>query len=85
MALGEEDWLHLGEPLRVADGLVARLCMSIDPDTGSVDGPYVLIGGTEYTLSQAQQLAASLTGLAGMGAGFSPVEAGGMRSRGPSL
>ena len=62
--LGEEDWVHLGEPLPMTDGVSAQLCMSIDPVTGTQDGPYVLIGGTEYTLAAAASLASSLMSLA---------------------
>ena len=61
---GEEDWLHTGEPLLVADGMSARRCMSIHPDTGEEDGPYVLIGTTELTLAETARLGASLLELA---------------------
>lgn len=64
---GEEDWLHLGEPLTVVRGIRARLCMSVDPRTGAVDGPYVLVGATEYTLVEAEALGAALVELAGAG------------------
>ncbi len=37
--------------------------MSIDPDTCEVDGPYVLIGVTEYTVAEAVDLARSLAAL----------------------
>ncbi|MFI7483508.1 DUF6907 domain-containing protein [Kocuria sp. M1R5S2] len=67
--LGEEDWVHVGEPLTVAPGVVARLGMSVDPGTGAVDGPYVLVGGTECTLAQAAALGAALVELARTGAG----------------
>ena len=66
--LGEEDWIHLSEPLAVADGTLARLCMSVDPLTGAADGPYVVIGSTEYTLSEAEALGDSLIAMAGGGA-----------------
>ena len=66
--LGEEDWLHIGEPLPLAADLLARLCMSIDPDTGAVDGPYVLIGASEYSLAEATALGASLMAMASRGA-----------------
>lgn len=62
--LGEEDWLHTGEPLMVADGLTARLCMSIHPTTRDEDGPYVLIGTSELTLDETARLSASLLDLA---------------------
>jgi hypothetical protein len=62
--LGEEDWVHLGEPLPLAEGISAQLCMSIDPLSGVEDGPYIIIGGTEYTLPAAKALATSLMALA---------------------
>jgi hypothetical protein len=37
--------------------------MSIDPDTGEADGPYVMIGSTEYTVAEAVRLARSLVAL----------------------
>ena len=61
---GEEDWLHTGEPLVLADGMSARLCMSIQPTTGEEDGPYVLIGTSELTLDETARLGASLLDLA---------------------
>jgi hypothetical protein len=62
--LGEEDWIHTSEPVMIADGTVARLCMSIDPGTGANDGPYVLIGDSELTLTEAAELGSSLLALA---------------------
>lgn len=62
--VGEEDWLHEGEPLTVRTGVLARLCMSVDPRTGAVDGPYVLVGSIEYTLPEAATLGGSLIGMA---------------------
>lgn len=67
--LGEEDWVHLGEPLTVAPGVAARLSMSVDPGTGAVDGPYVLVGATEHTLPEAEALGAALVELARTGTG----------------
>ena len=67
-SLGEEDWIHVGEPVLIADGTLAQLCMSIDPDTGVEDGPYVLIGSAEYTLSEAQALGIALLTLSAVGA-----------------
>lgn len=58
--LGEEDWIHTSQPVRLADDRVARMCMSIDPDTGIEDGPYVLIGDTELTVDQAKAVGESL-------------------------
>jgi hypothetical protein len=61
---GEEDWLHLSEPLPIAEGVSARLCLSIDPSTRAQDGPYMVIGTHEYTLAQAEALGASLLAMA---------------------
>ncbi|MEW1954390.1 hypothetical protein [Terrabacter sp. NPDC080008] len=60
---GEEDWLHVGEPLPVADGLHAQLCMSVDPATGRQEGPFVLIGATELTLAATATLGSALVQL----------------------
>lgn len=65
--LGEDDWVHLSEPLPLTDGVSAQLCMSIDPVSGAEDGPYVVIGSSEYTLAEAQALAASLMTMASTG------------------
>jgi hypothetical protein len=69
--LGEEDWTHQGGILELADDATARLCMSIDPDTGERDGPYVLIGSCEYSLPDAADLAARLTALVSAALGHS--------------
>ena len=62
--VGEEDLLHLSEPVAVAGGLSAQLCLSIDEASGTADGPWVLIGGCEYTLEQAEELGVSLVTIA---------------------
>ena len=63
----EEDWVHIGEPVEVADGVLARLCLSVDPRTGEPDGPYVLIGWSEYTLDEAAALGVALVAMARTG------------------
>lgn len=55
--LGEENWVHAGEPCPVADGVLAQVVMSVDPVSGVGDGPYLLVGSREYTLSEARRLA----------------------------
>ncbi len=65
---GEEDWVHLGAPLAIAEGIDARLMMSCDPVTGEQDGPFVLIGDREYTADEATVLGVSLQELAEDGA-----------------
>lgn len=67
----------------MAEGTIARLCMSIDPESSVADGPYVLVGSTEYSLPEAEVLGASLITLAGVGATSShraAVEAAGASS-----
>ena len=61
---GEEDWIHTSEPVPVAEGLLARLCMSIDSDTGIQDGPYILVGNSELTADETKELGESLIRLA---------------------
>lgn len=61
--LGEEDWVHTSAPVSIADGLVALLCMSRDPAGRAEDGPYVLIGTTEYTVAEAKTLGHCLIAL----------------------
>ena len=67
-AAGEDDWLHVSEPLVLADDVNARLCMSVDPRTDEADGPYVIVGTREYSLAEAAELGASLIQLAEVGA-----------------
>ncbi|SOC52005.1 DUF6907 domain-containing protein [Ornithinimicrobium cerasi] len=64
---GEDDWLHLSEPLVLADGVVARLGMSIDPTTGEQDGPYVFLGDEQLEPAEAERLGVELTALATLG------------------
>ena len=66
--LGEDDWVHLGEPVSLTDGVSAQLCMTIDPSATIEDGPYVVIGTSEYSLVEAQALGASLMAMAATGA-----------------
>ena len=80
---GEEGWLHLGEPLTAAAGVLVRLCMSVDPGAGAVDGPYVLVGSTEHTLVQAEALGSALAALARSAAGPIRPSAPGTRCPGP--
>jgi hypothetical protein len=65
---GEDDTIHVSVELLVR-GVSLRLCTTIDPETQQADGPYVLLGGEEYTLHEADALIDALTQLvdAGMG------------------
>ena len=64
--LGEEDWLHTSEPIPLTEGVRATLVMSINPSTGEPDGPYLMVGTTEYTLTEATTLTRALTALVGL-------------------
>lgn len=61
--VGEDDLLHVGEVEPVGKTMLAHLCMSVDPATGTVDGPYVLLGGTDYTLGETRALGQALLAL----------------------
>lgn len=81
-ARGEDDWVHEGTTLEVEDGVLARLCMSVDPANGIVDGPYVIVGSRELTVAQAETLGVSFIGLAAAGAASIRREGDGTRSPG---
>ena len=61
---GEDDWVHTGMVTTVPPGIAARLCVSVDPDTGEVDGPLVLLGGEEVSLDDARVLGQALIDMA---------------------
>jgi hypothetical protein len=61
--LGEEDQVHISRQLCVRNTLM-RLCATIDPGTGEMDGPYVLMGTQEFDLGEVDALIAALTQLA---------------------
>ena len=65
--MGEEDWLHRSNPISLDDGTFANLCMSINPATGAQDGPFIVIGATEYSLEQAEHIGAALMAMAHLG------------------
>ncbi len=62
--LGEEDCLHTGADLHLVDDLTARLCCSVDPGTGAVDGPYIIVGSDEWTVERTRGMANALFALA---------------------
>jgi len=66
---GEDDAIHVSVELLVR-GSSLRLCTTIDPATQEADGPYVLIGGEEYTLHEADALIDALTQLVDEGLGL---------------
>jgi hypothetical protein len=61
---GEENWIHQSAPIFVTPDVAARMCISVDPVTGRVDGPHVLIGDVEYSPAAAQALALAIAQLA---------------------
>lgn len=68
--LGEEDDLHVGGAL-VVKQTELRLCATIDRGTGAVDGPHVMVGSEEYSLSEAEMLIDALTQLVEQGSELS--------------
>lgn len=60
---GEDDTVHIGGKLCVRNTLM-RLVATIDPETGAQDGPYVLMGTQELTITEVHDLIAALTTLA---------------------
>lgn len=66
---GEDDHLHSGAGLPLAHGVTAQLCTTVDPDTGIVDGPYVVVGAEEWTLERARSVGQALIALAEQAAG----------------
>ena len=67
--VGEDDAIHVSVELLVR-GTSLRLCTTIDPTTQQTDGPYVLVGGEEYTLHEADALIDALTQLVDEGMGL---------------
>lgn len=65
--VGEEDRVHVSRPLPLSDGIVAQLCVSLDQEGNTQDGPYVLVGSDEYTLDEAKALGAALIAMADLG------------------
>lgn len=63
---GEDDHLHVSRSLRVRRTEL-RLAATVDPETGAVDGPYVLAGCEEYSLHEADVLIDALTQLVDAG------------------
>jgi hypothetical protein len=59
---GEEDLVHISDSVFVRNTMI-RLCTSIDPATGMQDGPYVLVGSEEYSLTETSTLVDVLTNL----------------------
>lgn len=53
--LGEDDTVHVSRSIWIRDVLV-RLCATIGPDGGRPDGPYLMVGAEEFTLTEAAQL-----------------------------
>jgi hypothetical protein len=64
---GEEDHLHMGANLRLTYAVTAQLCATIDLNSGTADGPYVLVDSEEWTLEQARSVGHALIALADQG------------------
>lgn len=59
---GEDDNVHVSGALLVKQ-TVLRLCTTIDPAEGTIDGPYVLVDSREFSLYEANVLIDALTQL----------------------
>ena len=66
----DDDAVHVSGALMVRH-TVLRLCMSSTPE-GEPEGPYVLLGGEEFSLHEADALIDALTELVDRGSGVSP-------------
>ena len=60
--VGEDDDVHVSGALLVKQ-TVLRLCTTIDPVAGAVDGPYILVDSQEFSLREAKVLIDALTQL----------------------
>ena len=69
---GEEDWVHVSEPLPLAVQVLARICMTVDPTTLEQDGPHVLIGSAEFTPDEVNDIGLALQALAAAAAATTP-------------
>jgi hypothetical protein len=63
---GEENLVHVSEGRFVRNTLV-RICMTMDPQTGRTDGPFVLLGTDEYSLDEVAALVDVLRDLLNLG------------------
>ena len=79
---GEDDRVHVSGTLQVRRTML-RLCMTVDPESGAHDGPYVLVGSDEYTLHEADVLIAALTELVDEGRAVTAPAVPRMRRSGP--
>lgn len=70
---GEDDHVHVGGRLLVRETAL-RLCATVDPRTGATEGPFVLVGSEEYTLHEAEAMAAALTQLVDQGRASFPAQ-----------
>lgn len=59
----DADWLHTGAPLYLTKEVTARLCISVDPETGDTDGPYVIVDADEWTLGHTRSVGDALIAL----------------------
>ena len=60
---GEDDHVHTSPGMRLARGVTAQLCVTVDPVSGKTDGPYVLVGSEEWTLERARSIGHALIAL----------------------
>jgi hypothetical protein len=63
-----DDHFHLGAPLYLTNKVIARLCATIDPQTGASEGTYVILStddsDDEWTLDRTRSIGQSIIALA---------------------
>jgi hypothetical protein len=59
----KNDHLHAGAPLYLTERVIARLCATVDPETGAVDGPYVVVDSDEWTLDHTRDVGRAVIAL----------------------
>ena len=80
---GEEDWVHTSEPVVLTDRVLARICMTVQPNGEIADGPYVLIGSSEFTPAEANAVGLAIQCMASAAESTTRPAAPSMRSPGP--
>lgn len=69
---GEEDWVHVSEPMPLTERILARICLTVEPDGARSEGPIVLVGSVELTPEQTNDIGLALQALARVAAETTP-------------
>ena len=60
------DALHSADEVPLASSLTAQLCCSVDPLTGEVDGPFIVVGREEWSPQRTAEVGLALLRLAAL-------------------